>query len=115
MHEMSLIESIMRIVMDERERHGLSRITRVTLENGALAGAVTDALLFAWQAHTRDTDLADTTLAIVEVPLQVACGGCGTEFKPEDRYWMPCPSCGLEIGHRVLAGRELRITGIEGD
>jgi hydrogenase nickel incorporation protein HypA/HybF len=115
MHEMSLIESVVRIVREEQGRHGLSRVLKVTLENGALAGAVTDALEFAWEGLTRDTDLAAAEFVVVEVPLRVACGGCGVEFAPEDRYFMPCPACGLEFGHRVVAGRELRVVGIEGE
>ena len=39
MHEMSLVQSIMNIVAEERARHKLGPVTRVTLMNGRLAGA----------------------------------------------------------------------------
>lgn len=115
MHEMSLIESIMDIVEEERARHGMSRLTRVVLSNGQLAGAVTESLRFAWEALTPGTSLAGCELVVNEVPMGVRCGGCGREYEPEDRLYMPCPYCGREFGHEVVRGRELRVESIEGE
>ncbi|MGE4552070.1 MAG: hydrogenase maturation nickel metallochaperone HypA [Desulfovibrionaceae bacterium] len=112
---MSLIQSIMDIVEEERAKHGLGRLTRVTLSNGQLAGAVTDSLTFAWEALTPGTDLEGCELVVNEVPMGVRCGGCGKEYEPEDRLYMPCPFCGREFGHDVVRGRELRIESIEAE
>ncbi len=113
MHELSLVESIITIVEEERERHGIPRLKRVYVKNGALAGAVTEALTFAWEALTPGTDLAGVELVVEDVPLVVRCGGCGTEFSPEDRRFMPCPNCEEFFGHTVLAGKELSVASIE--
>ena len=115
MHEMSLVQSIMNIVEEERARHKLGPVTRVTLMNGRLAGAVTEALDFAWQAMTQGTELERCELKIVEVPLKVICGRCKTGFEPEDTLYMPCPACGLEVGHEVVEGKELYVANIEAD
>ena len=115
MHEMSLVQSIMNIVEEERDRHKLDRVVRVTLMNGRLAGAVTDALEFAWEALRQGTEFEDCELKVVEVPLKVVCGRCGKDFEPEDTLYMPCPHCGLEFGHQVVEGKELYVANIEAD
>lgn len=115
MHEMSLVQSIMNIVEEERARHNLGPVVRVTLMNGRLAGAVTDALTFAWEALRLGTELEGCELKVVEVPLKVVCGRCKKEFLPEDTLYMPCPHCGLEFGHEVVEGKELYVANIEAD
>ena len=115
MHEMSLIQSMLQIVAEERARHGLGRVTKVTLSNGALAGAVTDALYFGWEALTPGTECEGAELVINEVPLEVVCGSCGARFAPESHRAMPCPECDEVLGHQVVAGKELRIENIEAE
>ena len=115
MHELSLVQSMMTIILEERDRHGLGALKRVKVKNGALAGAVTDALTFAWEALTPGSELEGVELLVEDVPLRVRCGACGVEFEPEDRHYMPCPSCGEFLGHTVLAGKELFIESLEAE
>lgn len=114
MHEMSLIESIMNILEDEKAKRNLGRITRVTLQNGALAGVVTDSMYFAWEALSPGTEFEGCELVVVETPLKLECQ-CGTVFMPEDTRYTPCPDCGAVIGHGVLEGREFLIQDIEAE
>lgn len=115
MHELSLVESILSIVEDEQAKHGLGRLKKVVLVNGALAGAVTDSLRFAWEALTPGTAFEGVELVVEEAPLRVACGACGEEFTPEDIHYMPCPKCEEFLGHKVLSGKELYIASIEAE
>lgn len=115
MHELSLIESMLGIIREEREKHGMKRILRVKVVNGALSGAVSDALSFGWECLTQDGDLKGVALDIVDAPLKVACGSCGLRFTPEDAHYMPCPACGEILGHEIESGKELYIDEIEAD
>ncbi|SNR69326.1 hydrogenase nickel incorporation protein HypA/HybF [Humidesulfovibrio mexicanus] len=115
MHELSLIESMLTIIREERDKHDMRRIVRVRVVNGALSGAVTDALAFGWECMTQEGDLKGVALDIVDAPLKVVCGSCGTAFEPEDGRYMPCPACGEILGHTVTSGKELYIDEIEAD
>lgn len=115
MHELSLIESMLSIIREEREKHGMTRIHRVRVVNGALSGAVSDALSFGWECLTQEGDMQGVVLDITDAPLQVVCGSCGREFSPEDAHCMPCPACGEILGHEVVSGKELYIEEIEAD
>ncbi|MDO5537715.1 MAG: hydrogenase maturation nickel metallochaperone HypA [Desulfovibrionaceae bacterium] len=117
MHELALAENMLDIAKDELARHGCSRLKLLRVEVGAISGVVTDSLLFGFEALTRGSVHEGAVLDIVRVPLRLACGVCGTEFEGESlaRELSPCPGCGEVFGHRVLSGRELQVTWIEGE
>ena len=116
MHEMSMATSLIAILRQEMERHNASRLLCVRVKHGALAGIVPEALAMAFEVMTVDTDLAKTRLELSEEPLRLACGGCGREFAPgavPTALYAPCPACAEEVGHKVLAGKELYIESME--
>lgn len=113
MHEMSIAQSILSILKDEMIKHDISKLKRVVIKNGALAGVVSDALRFAWTALTPGTEFEGTILELEEIPLKVKCGECGEEFAPDDTKYMPCPKCEALLGHDVLEGKELYIDFME--
>lgn len=116
MHEMSLATSLIDIVREEMRKHGVARLSLVRLRCGALANVVPEALSMAFEVLTDGTDLAGARLEMTEEPLRLACGKCGREYSPEASaaaIFSPCPFCGEEIGHRVLAGKELYIEHME--
>lgn len=115
MHELSLIQSMIEIIREERAKHGMERIVRVRVVNGALSGAVSDALAFGWECLTGEGELKGVALEIIDQPLRVACGSCGRVFEPEDRHYMPCPACEEILGHDIQSGKELYIDEIEAD
>ena len=103
------------IIREERVKHGMERIVRVRVVNGALSGAVSDALAFGWECMTTEGEFKGVALDITDAPLRVACGACGKEFEPEDNSYMPCPACQEILGHDILSGKELYIEEIEAD
>jgi len=103
------------IIREERAKHGMERIVRVRVVNGALSGAVSDALSFGWECLTSEGELKGVALEVIDQPLRVACGSCGLEFVPEDNHYMPCPACEEILGHDIISGKELYIEEIEAD
>ncbi|XPV76764.1 MAG: hydrogenase maturation nickel metallochaperone HypA [Desulfovibrio sp.] len=113
MHEMSLIQSMMKIITEEMEKHEITALKCVTVKVGRLSGVVIDSLTFAWEALTETTQFKGVELKVIELPMLVSCGSCKEEFAPEDLYYMPCPKCGEVLGHDVLSGKEMYIENIE--
>jgi hydrogenase nickel incorporation protein HypA/HybF len=116
MHEMSLVVSLLDIIRQEMEKHGAQKLVMARLRCGALGGVMPEALLMAFEVQTVGTNFAGARLELVEEPVRLACGRCGGEFEPRSiptALFSPCPLCGEEIGHSVLAGRELYIDHIE--
>ena len=116
MHEMTLLSSVTQIIAEEMEQHGLLRLSRVTLKSGTLAGLAPEAMRFAWEVLTDSGPLVGAELCVETVPVRLRCGDCLREFAPrEQAVFAACPVCGQELGHKVMAGREVYIESIEGD
>jgi hydrogenase nickel incorporation protein HypA/HybF len=107
MHELAITEQIVSIV-DQAARG--RRVTRVTLEIGALAGVMGDAIAFCFEALARGTALDGAALDIVQIGGRARCRLCGDEFAA-DAFYAPC-RCG---SHELdwLRGQELGVKSIE--
>lgn len=108
MHEMSITQSVVDICTEHAAGR---RVLAVTLEIGDLAGVVSDAVEFCFQACTADTLLADAQLTIERVEPAAICQDCNQENRIIS-YFDPCPACG---SHRltVMRGEELRVKELE--
>lgn len=117
MHEMSIAEAMIRIVESEMANHGLRTVRRIKIRHGVLSTMVPEAMDFAFQAMTHGTALEGAVLEYEQVPLTMSCSACGATFSPTipELLCTPCPSCGQELWHKVLTGKELNIEHIEGD
>ena len=107
MHELALTGAI--VEMAEEAAHG-SRVVRVNLVIGALAGVMTDAIRFAFPEVARGTLLEGAVLDIVEPEGRARCNDCGAEFATP-QLWTQC-GCG-SLALTRLQGEELEIKSIE--
>lgn len=113
MHELSITEGLLKIVLDEVEKHSISRVNTVKLKIGELTGVQAAALTFCFEQLTKDTPVEGADLQIDSVPIKVKCLDCQEVFSADDHSFF-CPGCsGLHT--ELLSGRELYVHEIEGD
>jgi hydrogenase nickel incorporation protein HypA/HybF len=111
MHEISLIESVVVLVEDERRKQNFSKVRVIRLEVGALGHAEPDALRFCFDAVTRGTIADGARLEIASIPGEGRCSAC-RQIVPLDERFSACPLCGnTEV--QMTAGDELRLTELE--
>ena len=108
---MSIATSILESVAKEAERRRETRILKVGLRIGELAGVDCDALAFGWEAITKDTPWEGLVLEIEQIPRRQRCSGCGFEFTAPD-FMTACPRCG-DLMTVTIAGDELDIAYLE--
>ncbi len=115
MHEMSLTASLLNIIKEEMAKAGKTRLIRVTLRYGVLSHVLPEAMSTAFELLTESTPLAGAELILLEEPATLACSGCDHVFSPTGRrdLFMPCPSCGRELGHQVITGKGLYLESME--
>ena len=112
MHEISLVENIIRIVAAEMPKYDITKVESVTLRIGSMSHAVPEALLFSFEIMSQDTPLAGAELIIEKVPTKARCKLCGEIFVVED--WLAnCPECG-KMDIEIISGKELEIVEFEG-
>ena len=110
MHELSLADGIVRMVQASAVREQFTRVARLRLEAGALAGVEVQALRFALDAIRPGTCLEGAQIEIDEPPGRAWCAACGCEVRIDSRA-DPCPQCG---GYpvRVVGGADLRVVDL---
>jgi len=113
MHEMSIAQSLLDIVLEESRKHDLASVRVVRLQIGAMAGVVPEALTFCFELLTRDTLASGALLEIETTAVVARCSGCERLVPVEDRVFL-CSHCGDPL-LELVSGRELSIMSIEGD
>ena len=111
MHELSLMEEVQRLALEEIARQGGGRLQALTLRVGTLAGVDPEALRFAFTVVMGEEPTAGSRLTLELVPATAFCGPCGRPFACPDGM-APCPECGV-ISAELLGGRELELASLE--
>lgn len=112
MHEISLVENIIQIILEEMPKNGITKVDSLTLAVGEMQHAVPEALQFAFGIMSKDTPLEDAELIIERVPVKGHCKSCGKDFTPQD--WISCcPECG-KTDIEIISGKELNIVEFTG-
>ena len=113
MHELSIAQSLLDIIIDESNRHQLGRVNKVMLRVGALAAVVPESLRFCFDLVSRDTVASGALVEIETVAVTARCDKCDLSFEVKDMVF-ECPSCGEPV-LTMLGGRELYVMSIEGE
>jgi hydrogenase nickel incorporation protein HypA/HybF len=111
MHEMSLIESVVALVEDERRKQDFSRVRVIRLAVGVLGHAEPAALHFCFDVVTRGTIADGARLEIEQVSGAGWCASCRQTVSLCERF-AACPVCG-DTQVRMTAGGELRLSELE--
>jgi hydrogenase nickel incorporation protein HypA/HybF len=113
MHELSLMDQVRCLVLEEAARHRARRVEGINLRIGSLAGVDPDALRFAFDVVMAGTIAAGARLGIETVAAECLCDPCGRSFPAIDGG-CECPDCGT-ISLQLLRGRELQLASLELD
>ena len=113
MHEVSIIENVIKIVTDKAIENKFKKVTKVSLKIGELSGVTAECLNFAFKICIIDTMLEGSTLEIEKVSAVAKCFDCKQEF-PIEHFNKNCPYCN-KFCSSIIRGYELYVNTIEGD
>ena len=111
MHELSVTESVLDIVVRHATKAQAKRVVRIHLVIGELSSIVDDSVQFYFDFLAKETVARDAELAFQRLPVSLSCGACQHEWHPETADWS-CPACG-QAQARVIRGREFYVDSIE--
>jgi len=113
MHELSIAQSLISSVVQEKQDRGLGPIRSVGLKIGELSGVLPEALIFCFDLAREGTPLEEAELKIEKVAARLHCKKCGTENEPAELVFL-CPKCASgEI--QIINGYELDIVYLEAE
>ena len=111
MHEMSVAQSILKIVLAEAQKNGATKVKTVRIRAGELRGIVQEQLGFFFQFITKDTIAEDAAFEVEYVPIQAGCKSCKHVFMVKDFEFL-CPECESKDVD-LIQGMELAVKEIE--
>lgn len=116
MHELGIMTGVMDAVETSAKQAGADKVLKVNLSVGEMTEAIEDALRFAFEALSEQSEYALCAEAKLEISMikpKSRCLECGATYE-HDRFHMLCPACG-SFATELIAGRELQIDSIEVD
>lgn len=111
MHELSIAQSVVRIVEEEMRKNNANILKTVHLNVGKMSAIVPDSLSFCFEIITRGTSLEGAQLIIDTIPLRIYCRNCSKENEIKE-YAFSCPGCG-NTDIKVITGMDLSVVEIE--
>ncbi len=111
MHEMTVTENMLNIVLAEAEKAGAKRVSKITLVIGELSSIIDDSVQLYFDMLSEGTPAAGALLDFTHIPATLRCRACGHIF-PKHASNFTCPLCG---GDGALTGdaKEFYVESIE--
>jgi hydrogenase nickel incorporation protein HypA/HybF len=115
MHELPVIDSILKVVLRHAAENHARQVISVTLLVGALSDLENEWMQRYFDQLSKGTIAASAVLKISRVPVIVACQSCQVEFEiaPHEKTEIVCPGCNSRQGFTMLSGREYYIKEME--
>ncbi|OAM96585.1 hydrogenase nickel incorporation protein HypA/HybF [Pelosinus fermentans] len=111
MHEMSIAQGILDIVLKTAAEHNAVKISCIKLLIGQMTQVEPESLKFGFAALAANTIADSAVVDITIIPLVGKCNSCGQQFTVE-RYSFLCPLC-HSANILVVSGRELAVDYLE--
>ena len=113
MHELSICQSMLRIVDSTMAGQPGAKLRKILLDVGR--GSTIEPILLreAFAVLTADGPYEGAELVINDIPIAGQCRACGNDFTYEELAF-GCPNCG-STDIRITSGLELDIKALEVD
>ena len=115
MHELSVIQSVLDIVIEHAKKNNAKKVKKINLEIGELSGFIPEWIQTYFDFVSKDTIASEAKLVIKKVDAKLKCRECSKEFGvKKDKLDFTCPKC-KSSDIELLSGREYFIKSIEVD
>jgi len=107
MHEISLLENVLEILLEYAESQDFTQVKKVCLEVGQLSSIETDALRFGFDVVMKNTLAENAELEIIIAEGLGICQQCKKMVNIQALH-DPCPLCG-HADVKVAQGMDMKI------
>jgi hydrogenase nickel incorporation protein HypA/HybF len=113
MHELSVMQNILDIVVEFANKHKAKKVTAINLTVGDMSDLIPEWMQNYFDFVSKDTIADRAVLNIERIPAVLKCKSCGHEYVISRGNWQfICPKCeSAEI--ELLSGREFTVKSIE--
>jgi len=127
MHEMSIADTIFKVVRAEAKKQNITGVSEISLKIGRMNAFRRENLETYLKANADDPMFRGVHFKIVEIDVGLKCSSCGMNFKDErfddfdfahtashaKEFYTPppCPHCDAKNSD-IISGEELELVGI---
>ena len=111
MHELSVTKGLLKICLDEGEKHKINKVLKMNIKVGELTDLIPDCISYYFNIVAKDTIAENAELIIEKIPVVIKCNDClAEEILPRNTY--TCPKC---KGHNysIISGKEFYLDTME--
>jgi hydrogenase nickel incorporation protein HypA/HybF len=111
MHELTITQKMLDLVLEEAGKSGAKKIERISLVIGEMTGVAENSMQFYFDLLSKDTPARGAVLSFKMIPPRAKCRECGDSFELEEDY-SGCRHCHLS-NFEIISGNELFVESIE--
>lgn len=111
MHELAITESILKIAIDEANKHNAKKVLSIKIRLGEFSGIVPKLIQDYYDIVSQGTCAEKSKLDIQRVPVRFKCSVC-QEVTEVKKVRFKCPKCG-STDIKMISGREFYIESME--
>ena len=111
MHELSITQSMLDLVLEQAEKAGAKEVGRINLVIGEMSGVVEECVEFYFGFLSKGTLAERATLSFTMISPKARCRNCDKLFELKEFDWA-CPYC-QGNNMEIVAGKELLVESIE--
>lgn len=113
MHELSVTQGILKICLEEGEKHNVNKVSKLNIKVGELTGLVPSCIDEYFKIVAKGTIADGAELNIEKVKVEIKCSVCEYEgILGKDNYL--CPKC-KGNNYKITKGKEFYLDTMEVD
>lgn len=111
MHELTITQGILSIVLQKAREVQARKITRIDLQVGRLTGYVPECIQLQFAILSKNTAASGASLIFHQPPAKLHCRKCDIDYT-SDSFDLACPDCHT-LETDILSGLELSVESME--
>lgn len=112
MHELPITQSIVRIAVEEAEKHNIAKINEIRLKIGELSGLVPECIQQYFDIASEGTVAEGAQIIINKIPITMKCTSCNFSGETHSFTENKCPICS-SLNMKLVHGNEFYIDSME--
>lgn len=99
MHELTIIDNIIKICIEEAKKHNVNKIIEIRIKIGQFSGMVPEYIQFYFNIMSKGTAAENAILNIEKIPIKIKCNDCKTDSEVclDDLICSYCGSANIQV------------------
>ena len=113
MHELAVTKGLLKICLEEGEKHKIKKIRKINIKVGELTDLLPACIEYYFNIVSKDTIAENTKINVEKIPVEIKCNEWGYSGVLGKNNYV-CPKC-KGIVYEITKGKEFYLDTMEVD